>query len=154
MDYTIPVGFHFSVEFLPGFNNQPKVDFVKSDMQFQEVNGLSVTVETEDYIEGGENRFVHTLPVRTKYADLELKRGLVVNDSGITDWIKSALEDFNFSPVNLVIMLLNEQHEPLVTWQVYNAIPIEWTIDSFNAMESKLVIESLKLSYQYFEMKK
>ncbi len=144
MEYNIPVAFHFAVEF---------DDFLGSDVKFQQVNGLSVTMQTEDYIEGGENRFVHKLPVRTNYATLELKRGFFI-DSELTDWVRDALEKFKIRPMNLVVKLLNQDHEPLVWWKVINAYPIEWTIDSFNAEESKLVIESMKLNYQYFVMDK
>lgn len=143
-DYFPPVGFHFRVEFLSG-------DFNSNDMNFQEVSGLSVTLETEDYVEGGENRFVHKLPVRTSYTSLELKRGLLL-DSKITEWVKAALEQFEIQPLDLLVTLLNEAHEPLASWNIKNAYPVEWTIDAFNAEESKLVIESLKLNYQYFNM--
>jgi len=110
-------------------------------------------METEDYIEGGELRFVHKVPVRTSYAQLELKRGLLI-DSKLIDWVKEAIEQFKIKPLDLVIKLLNESHEPLAYWQVVSAYPVEWTIDAFNAEESKIVIESLKLNYQYFSMRK
>lgn len=139
-----PVGFHFLVTF--------ELETHSQDVQFQEVSGLNVTVETESFAEGGENRFVHTLPVRTKYAELELKRGLLIG-SGITKWVRDAIEKFRFHPVNISISLLNENHEPLRSWYVINAIPIDWSIDSFNAGESKIVIESFKLNYQRFELK-
>lgn len=145
MPYYPPTGFHFRVEFL---SNQ----FTANDIRFQEVDGLSVTVETEDYKEGGENRFTHSLPVRTKYADLKLKRGLLV-DSGISEWVKAALEKFDFEPLDLIVTLLNEEHVPMASWNIVNAIPVEWTIAPFNAEESKVVIESLTLKYQYFNMR-
>lgn len=146
MDHYPPVGFHFRVEFLsPGFN--------ENDMRFQQVSGLSVTLETEDYVEGGVNRFVHQLPVRTNSEKLELKRGLLL-DSKITEWVKSALESFEIRPLDLIVTLLNPDHMPLASWNIKNAYPIEWTIDAFNAEESRLVVESLKLNYQYFDMKK
>lgn len=137
-----PVGFHFLVNFqLPGLT--------PNDFSFREVSGLSVNVDTEDFVEGGENRFVHSLPVRTKYADLDLKRGMFTG-SMIVQWVKAAVERFEFQPINLTISLLNAQHAPLAVWNVVNAYPIEWSVDSFNAEESKIVVETLKLKYQYF----
>lgn len=144
--YYPPLGFHFRVDFqLP--------DITSTDIQFQEVDGLSVTVEMENYVEGGENRFVHKLPVRTAYSELTLKRGLLL-DSGITKWIKNAIEKFEFQPANLLVTLLDEEHQPLAVWDVVNALPTSWSIDSFNASESKVVVESLKFSYQYYKVKK
>lgn len=138
------VGFHFKVDFFLD-------DLITDDIKFQEVSGLSVSLETEDFIEGGENRNIFSLPVRTTYADLELKRGIVSN-SGITKWIQKGVRDFEFYPANLIITLMNESHQPLTTWNVVNAIPIEWTIGSLNAMESGILIESIKLKYHYFNM--
>jgi phage tail-like protein len=137
-----PVGFHFLVTFeIPGM--------ISNDFMFREVSGLTVSVDTEDFVEGGENRFVHSLPVRTKYSDLELKRGLLVG-SMIVKWVKDAVEKFQFVPISLTVSLLNETHTPLMAWRIVNAYPVEWSVDSFNAEESKIVVETLKLKYQYF----
>lgn len=142
--YYPPIGFHFKVEF-SGISTQ------KNDHQFQSVSGLSVDLETEEVAEGGENRFKHKIPVRTKYANLVLKRGLLL-DSGIIEWCKKALENFEIEPVNLSVKLLNEKHEPLLTWNIVHAYPVKWNVSDFNAEENKLVIETLELSYNYFKI--
>ena len=140
-DYYPPLGFHFKVEF-SGFSGE---------FEFQSVSGLTVSVETEEIAEGGENRFKHKIPVRTKYPNLVLKRGLLVN-SEIISWCQSAVEDFDFLPVDIVIKLLNEKHEPLLSWNVVHAYPVKWSISDFNAEENKLVIETLELNYNYFNV--
>ncbi|SHJ38774.1 phage tail protein [Aquimarina spongiae] len=141
--YYPPVGFHFKVEF-------QDIENRTNDHQFQSVSGLSVDLETEEIAEGGENRFKHKIPVRTKYPNLVLKRGLLI-DSGLIEWCKKAIEDFEIQPINLTIKLLNEKHEPLLTWNVVHAYPVKWTVEDFNAEENKLSIESLELSYNYFK---
>lgn len=140
--YYPPVGFHFKVVFgLDGVSDL--------DVQFQEVSGLTVDVEMESYVEGGENRFTHQLPSRTKYAELSLKRGLVT-DSAVLDWCRNAIENFQFEPINLTVILLNEKHEPLSSWNVIGGIPKRWEVSSFNAEQNAAVIETLQLSYGYF----
>jgi phage tail-like protein len=138
-----PVGFHFSVvfELFPQLPN---------DFRFQSVEGLSVDVETEDFKEGGENRFVHKLPTRTKYSDIVLKRGMFLG-SGIVLWCRNAIESFNFQPTNVIITLLNGDHVPIAAWYVVNAYPISWSVSDLNAEENKVVIESIKLRYNYFK---
>lgn len=74
------------------------------DSRFQSVSGLSTEVGTEEYAEGGENRFVHQLPLRPKYQNLVLKRGLIVN-SGLIQWCRNAMEDFDFEPRDLIVSL-------------------------------------------------
>ncbi|HLP65737.1 phage tail protein [Flavobacterium sp.] len=143
-NYYPPVGFHFLVEF-EGLGSQEK------DHQFQSVSGLSVDIETEEIAEGGENRFKHKLPVKTKYPNLTLKRGMLI-DSAVIDWCRDAIENFSFKPVNLTVKLLNEEHQPLISWNVVHAYPIKWSVEDFNAEESKLVVESFELTYNYFTL--
>ena len=141
-NYYPPVGFHFLVEF-EGLESTIK------DHQFQSVSGLSVDIDTEEIAEGGENRFKHKLPVKTKYPNLVLKRGIVL-DSKVIEWCRNAIENFEFKPINLTVKLLNEAHQPLFSWNVVHAYPVKWSIEELNALESKLVIESFELTYNYF----
>jgi len=143
--YYPPVGFHFKVEVL----DIPATDH---DVRFTEVGGLSVEMGSEEVAEGGENRFLQKFPTRTKYPELMLKRGLLVNSEFIK-WIRECLEDFNIQPKNVDIQLLNENHEPLMTWHVVNAFPTKWHVSDLNATSNSLVIESLQLYYQYFRTK-
>ncbi|MCC9018712.1 phage tail protein [Flavobacterium lipolyticum] len=145
-NYYPPVGFHFLVEF-QGLGTKEK------DHQFQSVSGLSVDIETEEIAEGGENRFKHKLPVKTKYPNLTLKRGILI-DSHVIDWCRKAIENFSFEPVNLTVKLLNQEHQPLVSWNVVHAYPVKWSVEDFNAEESKLVVENIELTYNYFTLMK
>ena len=140
-NYYPPLGFHFKVEFAS----------IKGEFQFQSVSGLTVDLETEEIGEGGENRFKHKLPVKTKFPNLVLKRGLLV-DSELIKWCREAVEDFNITPTDITISLLNEEHEPLMTWNVVHAYPVKWATADFSAEESKMVIETIELAYNYFKI--
>jgi phage tail-like protein len=107
-------------------------------------------VNLDTYNEGGENRFVHRLPGRTKYSDLVLKRGMTLV-SGITAWCVDAIENFNFQPTNMLISLLNADHLPVSSWYIANAIPIRYEISGLNAEQNQIVIESLTLRYEYYK---
>ena len=86
--YYPPWGFYYNVEF--GISKD------KNDARFQSVSGLSVEYEMEEFREGGENRFTHKLPVRTKYADLVLKRGMLT-DSDVIKWCSGPFGTASFS---------------------------------------------------------
>jgi phage tail-like protein len=120
-------------------------------VRFQSVSGLSVEYDYESLKEGGENRFEHKLPVRTKYADMVLKRGMLT-DSEVIKWFLEAFRDRKFKPSDISVILMNEKSEMLRTWNVVHAIPKKWTVSDLNANESSLVIETLELSYRYFEI--
>ena len=140
--FAPPVGFHFLVVF-ELFPQTPQ------DFRFQEVSGLDVEIEMEPVKEGGQNRFTHQLPVRNRYTDITLKRGLFIG-SGITLWCKNAIEDFLFVPTNVLISLLSPEHIPLQSWYIVNAVPKKIQVSNFNAQENSVVVESLVLSYNYF----
>lgn len=142
-DYYPPWGFYYRVEF--GISKD------KNDVRFQSVSGLSVEYDYESLKEGGENRFEHKLPVRTKYADMVLKRGMLT-DSEVIKWFLEAFRDRKFKPSDISVILMNEKSETLRTWNVVHAIPKKWTVSDLNANESSLVIETLELSYRYFEI--
>lgn len=140
-DYYPPWGFYYKVEF--GFSQN------KNDVRFQTMSGLSVEYDMEEFKEGGENRFTHKLPVRTKYADMVLKRGMLT-DSEVIGWFLDAFRDREFLPADLNVILMNEKSEPLRTWKVAHAIPKKWSVSDFNANDNAVVIETLELSYRYF----
>ena len=145
-NYYPPVGFHFKVE-VHGLTPND------NDVRFTEVGGLSVEMATEEVAEGGENRFIQKFPTRAKYPELVLKRGVLLN-SEIMKWIRQCIEDYNIQPKNIDIKLLNEEHQPLLTWHVVNAYPTKWAVSDLNASSNAVVVESLQLFYQYFRVDK
>lgn len=140
--YYPPVGFHFRVEVLGLSPND-------NDLRFTEVSGLSAEVATEEVPEGGENRFVQKYPTRSKYPELVLKRGLLVS-SEVIKWIEECVGSDTVEPKNLDVQLLNESHEPLLTWHVVGAFPTKWAVSDLNASANGVVIESMQLYYRYF----
>lgn len=141
--YYPPVSFHFRVEFqgIPGITKQ--------DAFFQEITGLTRELETEPLKSGGENRFTYKLPTRAQYPNLVLKRGLFL-DSAILSWIDDAILNLDIKPATVIVALLNEQREPLQSYKCVNAWPQKWSIADFNAQESRILVESMELVYQYF----
>jgi len=139
--YYPPWGFYYKVDFSISKNTD--------DARFQTVSGLSVEYDYETFKEGGENRFEHKLPVRTKYADMVLKRGMLT-DSEVIKWFLSAFRDREFTPSDLNVILMNEKGDPLQTWKVAHAIPKKWLVSDFNANENSVVIETMELTYRYF----
>lgn len=141
---TMPfIGFHFSVvfELLPQFS---------IDTKFQSVSGLTSTMEMESVSEGGQNKFKISLPKGNDFDDLVLKRGVTNDFSGLRMWVGNALQSFVFVPANLLVMLLNEEHDPVKAWYITKAIPKSLAISDFNAEENSMVIETLTLDYQFF----
>lgn len=139
-----PVSFYYLVSF-NGIGDKT------IDTRFQSVSGLAAEVQTETVKEGGENRFAHILPVRSNYTNLTLKRGLV-KDSALIKWFTDTFDSMQVDPVTLDIMLLNEEGDPLVSWNVVHVWPKKWSISDFNAEQSAIAIETLELHYRTFSI--
>ena len=135
------VNFHFSVTF--------DFDSAGIDIRFQSVTGLDSVIETEQFKEGGENRFTHVLPTRRKYGPLVLKRGVLKpSDSKLTEWLKDAFDHAKIVPQSVVdIVLLDEDHNPLMHWKASHAWPLSWKISELNAEQGAVLIETLELNY-------
>ena len=142
MSYYPPVAFHFKVEIgLDGLH--------ENDVRFQEVSGLSRELGVEQVAEGGENRFEHRLPARGKFGNLVLKRGLLT-ESGVISWIRDAIENFEFKPADVLVSLMDEEHNPLASWSFVAAWPVKWSLGAFDAKKNEVVVETLELAYRYF----
>ncbi len=138
--YYPPPGFHFQVQFLlEGAGD--------ADTRFQEVSGLGQDLNTEELVEGGQNAFAYQLPVGTRHGNLVLKRGLLTG-SRVVEWVRDAIEAFEFAPAEVIVTLLNEEHAPLAAWSFTHAYPVKWNLGNLNATENSVLIETLELAYQ------
>jgi phage tail-like protein len=152
MAYYPPCGFHFRVSF-SGVSGMG----VDDQQRFQDVSGLSFEIETESFVEGGENRFEYKLPKRVKYPNLVLKRGMITNKV-LTDWINSAKTGFFFAspvpffqPADILVTLMDEAGNPVAVWNVVQAYPVKWAMSDLSANGNNVVVETIELAYQYFE---
>lgn len=140
-----PVSFYFEVRIV-GIATA-------NDSSFLEVDGLSAERGVDTLKEGGENRFEHRLPGRTKYNNLVLKRGLLVVNSALAAWCSQVLESdlgVAITTKDIDVSLLDTGGSPLMTWNVKDAWPVKWNIDGFKAMDNKIALESLEFAYSCF----
>ena len=150
--YRPPASFFFGVQ-LAG-------DKAAVDASFQEASGLSVEMGFEEYAEGGVNQYKHRLPSYAKYANLVLKRGLVLKELPFFQWCETTLQGGLSSPIEpraVAVTLLGPGKaggEPLTLkrWNLVNAWPIKWSLSDLRSQESELAIETLELTYDYFEV--
>lgn len=120
---------------------------------FSECSGLSVDVGTEDYHEGGENRFVHKLPTVGQPPNLVLKRGMTTS-TGLWDWFVGYLETGTVDPRNGQVELLATDDEPVHVWAFTRGYPIKWTGPELNAISPGVAFETLELVHRGLRAKK
>jgi phage tail-like protein len=137
-------GFHFVVNFFG-------VGLPDIDMRFHDVSGLTSELETLAVKEGGENRFVHKLPVRTKHSNLVLKRAIYPVPSTLVLWARNAIYNLDIIPVDVQIFLLNDLHIPVKGWNFTRAYAVKIQYSDLKAQENTLMIETLEMAYQNVE---
>lgn|ERR1700674_3309081 len=150
--YYPPGGFYFTVTVIGAGTALALLTDI--DASFQEVSGIDARFDTEDVAEGGENRFVHHLPKPAKYSNLVLKRGIVAIDSFLAEWVGQTVGSglsLPILPQNVVVTLLNHAGNPLIVWGFVNAYPVRSQVASLSSTENKVLIETLELSYNYFD---
>jgi phage tail-like protein len=110
--------------------------------RFTECTGLSVEVETKEYMEGGSNDFVHKLPTRVKYPNIVLKRG-ITHEEALLKWFFES----RFTPKrrDMTISLLGPGTKLVRTWVFMNAYPVKWTGPNLNANSNTVASESLEI---------
>lgn len=143
--YVIPVSFYFKVEI---------TDI--AEVSFMEVGGLTMETAVEELTEGGENRFSHRLPGRSKFGNLVLKRGMIAGDSKLADWVEDGIINHLYTPKTVSVSLLkpsseNNGAEVLRQWQFERAFPVKWVVSDFKSTDNNIVIETFELSYQFFK---
>ena len=122
---------------------------------FNEVDGLTVEVESFDLEEGGQNHFAHHFPGRFSWPNLVLKRG-IVNGDGLFDWLsKSSGEGFegNGSKVERstgAVTLVSELGERLRSWSFEGAFPVRWNGPTFVSGSNDSPSEELEIAHHGF----
>ena len=139
----------------PAFCFDLSFDGSSVDASFQEISGLKVEWTSEEVAEGGQNRFVHKLPLRVRHSNLVLKRGVARRQSALAAWLKTSFQgSFVAQPAqakNVIVKLLDGGKRPLVKWTLTGAYPVSWDHSPLNSTESSLLIETIELSCRYFE---
>lgn len=115
---------------------------------FQECSGLTMEVEVQEYVEGGNNEFVHKLPGRMKYSNITLKRGISDNPQFASWRPKVEGGKITVERKNLSIILFDVSGATVKTWQVAEAYPVKWTGPDMRATSADVAIETLELAHQ------
>jgi phage tail-like protein len=117
---------------------------------FSECSGLDATLQVEEYIEGGENQYVHKFPTRMTYGNITLKRGITFAED-LWNW-HAAYTNGTGKRRDGVIILLDEMQLPLKTWKFKRGLPLKWTGPTLNATQNAVAIESLEIMHEGLDL--
>ena len=133
--YPLPV-FHFVVQW-GGIR-----------LGFSEVSGLTQEVQAIEYRDGAFPEYSSIkMPGLKKYSNITLKRGIVAADNEFFDWLNTVKLN-KVERRDLVVSLLNEEHEPVMNWKVQNAFPVKVEGPGLKATGNEVAIESIELAHE------
>jgi phage tail-like protein len=113
---------------------------------FSECTGLEMTLETEDYEEGGNNGTVLKFPKRAKWGEITLKKG-ITRRSDLFDWYYGFTQGITRRKDGIII-LMNEKHEPHTVWSFRRGLPVKYVAPQLNAQQSNVAIETLTIAHE------
>jgi phage tail-like protein len=119
---------------------------------FSDISGLEMAMDVEEYQAGGINDHVLKFPGRVRWSNLTLKRGLVAkrdptDGSDLWSWYEGFLDGVGVRRDGIII-LLDDQREPKITWSFRRGLPLRWTGPSLNAGQSQVAIESIEIAHE------
>jgi phage tail-like protein len=134
-DYPIPV-FHFQVEW--GGTN----------LGFAEVSGLNIETQAIEYRDGLSPEYsAKKMTGIPKYGNITLKRGVLPTDNEFYKWLNTTKLN-KVERRDLIISLLNENHEPVMTWKATNAFPVKVEGPGLKATGNEVAIESIEIAHE------
>ena len=113
---------------------------------FTECSGLEMTLDVEDYAEGGRNGNTLKFPTRTKWSNITLKKGLAPG-LDLWNWHYGFVEGLGRRKDG-VIVLLNALHLPLHIWYFKRGLPLKYSGPTLQADRSAVAVESIEIAHE------
>lgn len=133
--YPLPV-FHFRVE------------WGGTRIGFSEVTGLTQENQAIEYRDGSFLEYSSIkMPGLRKFSNITLKRGVIKADNEFFKWL-STIKLNQVERRDVTISLLNESHEPVMTWKALNAFPVKVEGPQLKASGNEVAIESIELAHE------
>lgn len=130
------VKFHFQVE------------WSGTKIGFTEVSGLDVESEVVEYRDGASPEYSKIkMPGMQKFSNITLKRGTFATDNEFYNWWNTVKLN-TIERRDITISLLNEEHEPVITWKVKNAWPAKVQSTDLKADGNEVAIESMEIVHE------
>ena len=113
---------------------------------FSECSGLEMSLEIEEYNEGGRNGNTLKFPTRVKWSNITLKKGVGAG-TALWDWHYGFVKGEG-KRRDGVIILQNDLHIPNNIWYFRRGLPVKYTGPTMNATQNSVAIESIDIAHE------
>ncbi len=116
---------------------------------FKEVEGLNVTVEVIEFREAGDiSSAPILLPGLTNYGPLVLRNGITTN-AELWLWMKQVVDgDMDSARRNMSVIIQDSEGTDKVRYNLQDALPSGYKVDSLDGMGNTAAIEELVIQYE------
>jgi phage tail-like protein len=119
---------------------------------FSEFTLPTLTVETEEIKEGGQNAYAHKLPVRVTVGSATLKHG-VATDFTLLNWYMDMLKgDIEAATRQITVTMYDTLRVPVMVWTFRQAYPIKWSGPSLKTDGNNVGIEEIEFVHHGFDI--
>ena len=113
---------------------------------FSECGGLEMSLQVEDFKEGGNNGGLLKFPTRVTWSNITLKKGIGAG-TALWDWHYGFVQGTGQRRDGMII-LLNDLRLPNNIWCFRRGLPIKYTGPSLNATQNNVAIESIEIAHE------
>jgi phage tail-like protein len=132
--------FHFSVE------------WDGNVVSCQEVSGLKFTTDMIEYRYGDDQTFIKKkIPGLKKFDNITIKKGVFEDDKRFFEWWKDVQANKE-RRVDMVVSLLDEEHNPVMTWTIAKAFVLTLTSPDLNSTSNEIAVETIEIGHEGIEL--
>ena len=140
---------------VPKFHFRVTID--DEEVSFQEVSGLEAETTVIEYRHGDSELFY---PVKQagliKTSNLVLKKGVFDEDDRLLQVFNQIYDDKAYygdedTRMDIIVELLDEQGDTVMTWNIYRAFPIKLSGTDLKSDANEVAIESIEFAYESIE---
>jgi phage tail-like protein len=113
---------------------------------FNECTGIEMSLDVEEYREGGLNGTVRKFPTRVKWSNITLRKGIGAGQ-GLWDWHYGFVEGKGKRRDGLIV-LMTDLRLPNNIWYFQRGLPVRYTGPSMNAGQNQVAIEAIEIAHE------
>ena len=127
-----------------------RVEWGGTNMGFSEVSGLNIENKVIEYRDGISPEYSKIkMPGMREFSNITLKRGVFKGDNEFYNWLNTISLN-QVERRDITISLLNEKHEPVVVWKIFNAFPLKVQSTDLKGDGGEVAIEQLDVAHEGF----
>jgi phage tail-like protein len=153
--YPLATTFNFEVRLMAstGYEGNETNKWIANGA-FQEVSGLEVEMDVQEFYEGGYNFGVIQRIGRAKYNNIVLKRGMFITDEGtalthLWDWFQNIVSGYPVLRYDGIVEVKSRDHKTVIaSWAFQRGLPAKVKGPELNAKSGEVAIEELHIAHE------